>query len=169
MFAHVQNIIRVLHGTHPFTPPSTYKYTANDEIVVPEDPLPCKEAQEYCKVTYGTNLATIRTDDARTAAQDALNTAGEAFGFIGLYSDDVETKWQFRSGSECPSASAYKCVDFWRTAPGGGSNRPRCIGDGEGGYGCAVIYADDGTVDNDKPDILAFPFLCDGTGAVSGA
>jgi len=134
----------------------------DDEIIVPEDPLPCREAQEYCKNTYGTNLATIVTDVDRTNAQDALNTANEPFGFIGLYSDDIETKWQFRSGAECPSDSAYRCVDFWRTAPGGFNNRPRCIGDGEGGFGCAVIYADDGTVDNDIPDTVPFPFLCDG-------
>ena len=123
--------------------------------------MPCKAAQEYCKNTYGTNLATIKTDDDRAAAQTALNDGGEAFAFIGLYSDDVETKWQFRSGDTCPSASAYKCVDFWKTAPGEVNNRPRCIGDGEGGFGCAVIYADDGTVDNNINSNLPFPFLCD--------
>jgi len=139
----------------------------DDEIVRPPDNAPCKEAQEYCKNVYGTNLATILDDDDRAAAQAALNANSEPFAFIGLYSDDIETKWQYRSGATCPSDSAYRCVDFWRTAPGGFENRPRCIGDGEGGYGCAVIYADDGTVDNDIPDMASFPFLCDGAASAA--
>jgi len=112
-----------------------------ESIQVPENPLPCREAQKYCKDTYGTNLATIRTNADRRNAILSLDKAGEDRAWIGLYSDDVETKWQFRSGDECPSKSAYKCVDFWLEAPGGGPNRPRCIGTSEKGYECAVIYA----------------------------
>jgi len=133
----------------------------DDEIVRPPGNKICEEAQKFCKDTYGTNLATIITDEDRANAQAALAATSEPYAFIGLYSDDIETKWQYRSGATCPSDSAYRCVDFWRTAPGGFENRPRCIGDGEGGYGCAVIYADDGKVDNDIPDFIPQPFLCD--------
>ena len=132
-----------------------------EEIVIPEEPKTCAEAQRYCKEVVGTSLASITSDADRTAAVAALDGAGESFGWIGLYSDPVETQWRFRSESECPSTSAYKCVDFWCTAPGGEDLRPRCIGPTEGGYECAVFYKDDICVDNDAPTDVALPFLCD--------
>eukprot|EP00486_Rosalina_sp_Unknown_P016684 CAMPEP_0201579632 /NCGR_PEP_ID=MMETSP0190_2-20130828/27355_1 /ASSEMBLY_ACC=CAM_ASM_000263 /TAXON_ID=37353 /ORGANISM="Rosalina sp." /LENGTH=492 /DNA_ID=CAMNT_0048014345 /DNA_START=144 /DNA_END=1622 /DNA_ORIENTATION=+ len=142
--------------------------TCPENLVVPPEPLTCAEAQRYCKEVVGTQLATIRTVDDRTEAIGVLNAAGESEGWIGLYSDDVETKWQFRSGDECPADSAYKCVDFWCTAPGGDALRPRCIGPSEGGFQCAVFYnpdpdngKPDDCVDNDAPTDIAMPFLCD--------
>ena len=73
----------------------------------------------------------------------------------------METKWQFRSGDECLSTSAYKCVDFWIEAPKGVSNRPRCIGPSEGGHECAVFYRDANGFNNDVPIDVPLPFLCD--------
>ena len=123
--------------------------------MIPTEPKNCKEAQQYCKDTYGTQLATIATDGDREDAVAALTEAGEEYAWIGLFSDPIETKWQFRSSDECPSDSAYKCVDFWL------ENRPRCIGESEQGYECAVFYRDQNGINNDIRTDIAVPFLCD--------
>ena len=135
-------------------------YIKDGEFIKVPEALGCLEANRYCKDNYGTSLATIATDQDRARAQ-ALLSSGE-IGWIGLYSDTVQTKWRFKSGEECPSSSAFKCVDFWLYQMNENTNfRPRCIGPSEGGHECAYFDVDRNGVDNDESIDQELPFLCE--------
>eukprot|EP00486_Rosalina_sp_Unknown_P006695 CAMPEP_0201569636 /NCGR_PEP_ID=MMETSP0190_2-20130828/11424_1 /ASSEMBLY_ACC=CAM_ASM_000263 /TAXON_ID=37353 /ORGANISM="Rosalina sp." /LENGTH=553 /DNA_ID=CAMNT_0047992183 /DNA_START=145 /DNA_END=1806 /DNA_ORIENTATION=- len=132
----------------------------DEPIVSPPDPLSCQKAQQFCKDTYGTNLATIATDEDRLEAIAILGEGEEAW--IGLYTHPEQTNWRFRSGEECPSDSAYKCVDFWLYQLNENTAlRPRCIGPTEQGYECANFKTTENGVDNDVPSEIELRFLCD--------
>ena len=121
-----------------------------------------QDAREYCKVIFGTDLASIVDDDDRNEAISII-PGGIDDVWIGLYSRSEGGKFRFTNGDECPMTdSVFRCVDFWSYKLNENTEeRPRCIGDSEGGTQCATFDASQNSVDNDIGCQELKPFLCE--------
>eukprot|EP00486_Rosalina_sp_Unknown_P000341 CAMPEP_0201566810 /NCGR_PEP_ID=MMETSP0190_2-20130828/6897_1 /ASSEMBLY_ACC=CAM_ASM_000263 /TAXON_ID=37353 /ORGANISM="Rosalina sp." /LENGTH=491 /DNA_ID=CAMNT_0047986041 /DNA_START=104 /DNA_END=1579 /DNA_ORIENTATION=- len=128
-----------------------------------------QEARQFCRNVYGTELATIATDDDRAEAvldiDDSDTDIDQAW--IGLYSHSDRGNWNFLNNDDCPYIeSYYKCVEFWIYRRNENSRyRPRCIGPSEPGYNCAYFDSSQNGVDNNiECESNKLPFFCEGNG-----
>ena len=138
--------------------------TEGNNLVYVSHPKSFQDAREYCKVIFGTDLASIIDDDDRNEAISLINqvssTNDEAW--VGLYSNSEQVNWRFVNNDGCPADSVYRCVEFWNYKLNENTrSRPRCIGDSEEGTQCGHFDASDNAVDNDIDCEEAKPFLCE--------
>ena len=138
----------------------------NQGLIYVPDSLPWADANEYCQRIYGTELATIATRDDRDEAIAAIQALEFPVdqAWIGLYANNKDRPvWRFEDGSDCPSSSVYKCVDFWAYRLNENTRfRPRCEGEKEGGKQCAYFDESQDAVDNDVECTENRPFFCNG-------
>lgn len=118
-------------------------------------------ARKYCRIVYGTELASIQNELCKNDATTQINEGGGESAWFGLYSNSESGNWRFLNGDECTADSAYKCIDLWSyQLKETTANRPRCIGDDEGGSQCAIFDVNTG-IDNNIPCETAKPFFCE--------
>eukprot|EP01084_Bolivina_argentea_P183648 316863_1 len=124
------------------------------------EPKTFTDAQAYCQAYYGTDLATIISDDDRKAAISEVGSSTSVW--IGLSSVTETGFWEYFSGITCPLSIYGSCVDFWLHDNGYG-NAPRCLTgkDEECGFDCAQFYSLSNGIDNNVECDEMRPFLCD--------
>lgn len=76
------------------------------------------EAQAYCNITFGTNLATIETvEKSEIAMQIMITDEGNPSlpSWIGLNDINTEGEWGWISNAPCdPLANGSLCVTYWK-------------------------------------------------------
>ena len=118
-------------------------------------------ARKYCRMVYGTELASIQNEICKNDATTAINEASGDSAWFGLYSNSESGNWRFTNGDECTADSAFKCIDLWSyKLKETTTNRPRCIGESEGGTQCAIFDVNTG-IDNNIDCSTPKPFFCE--------
>eukprot|EP01084_Bolivina_argentea_P267171 453451_1 len=118
------------------------------------EPLSYDDSESYCQANYGTDLATIITNEDRWSAIEIVNGDTNTI-WTGLRNTQKAGWWEFiEPNIECPSVLTGACVEFWR------NGKPRCHKDGEDGFECTVFYANQNYIDNNINCNAKRPFLC---------
>ena len=142
---------------------ATALLSINNGLIYVPDARPYQEARTFCKNVYGTELATIITNEDRAEAISDINDTQTDEAWIGLYSNklgDDGVLFQFLNGDECLNTtnSVFNCIDFWLYPS------PRPIDNNssdEDGYQCAHFKAAQNGVDNDISCDENLPFFCE--------
>jgi len=112
-------------------------------FVVVEDSLTWTEANDYCRDTYGTSLATIRNDYDAETLLGLRQELGAYHMWIGLNDMNEEGEWQWVSGYPCEGECDQ--LEWWNV------NEPNDHGKNED---CGHIKKDAESIDvmlNDLP------------------
>ena len=158
---------KLMIGTATATVPGALKIyeasPANTTFVYVPIELSYEDARQYCRSTYGTDLASITKNHERTEIVEDMDYRDDDEAWFGLRTRDNGGQWEFVDFETCPNKDTkYKCIDYWlyqykpTTA-----FRPRCIGDGESGYPCAYYDAERDGADNDINCEQQLPFICE--------
>jgi len=156
---------KLIIGTATATVPGALKIfeasPADTSFIYVSQPKSYQEAREYCKNTYGTDLASITTDNDREEIMDDMDCYNDDMAWFGLRSKD-NSQWKFIDGETCPNEDThYKCIDYWLyQLNDDAAFRPRCIGDESGGYPCAYYDNIRDGADNNINCQDELPFIC---------
>ena len=109
------------------------------------------DANAYCKATYGSQLATITSDEELAEARSAISDGGSVWAWIGL--SKLSGSWEWASEQRCDYDGIRDCEDDprWRKSTG----EPN----GWGNNNCAYVAV--GHLYNDMPCSSGAPVLCD--------